>query len=293
VRHDARSLPASTCTGSPWSFAASSSVSVSGGCIDHPSAVEEEETLYNGVKLILLLSGSLECSSPDIARVRITGPSLCAVLNDGDHVASQAFHPRERLCYVSVCFDRETGATLFGADGGALAGGRHPGVPRLIRRPVGAALAGLGRQMLTSRLRPEAASLYMIGKGFELGGLAADALARDSADSRKLRLSTSEVERLQEARRILLASLSDAPDLATLARQVGLNIRKLTTGFDALFGATPSSFLQAARLDAAHRMIATGEWGIAQAAWRVGYTPAAFSTAFRRRFGIPPSHLLT
>lgn len=278
-----------------WSFTASATVSVSGGVIDRPSAVQEEETLHNGVKLILLLGGSLECRLPTIEKVQINGPCLCAVLNDGDHIASQAFNPHEVLRYVIVSFDHETGATLFGADGDRLASSAgvtlHGSTPRLICRPIGKALAGLGRQMLTCPLRPEAASLYMVGKGLELGGLAAEALTGDPSVDRIPRLSTSDVERLHEAKRLLLSSLGQSSDTASLSRQVGLNARKLTKGFETLFGMTPSNFLQSARLDAAHHMIATGEWSIAQAAWRVGYTPAAFSTAFRRRFGVPPSFL--
>lgn len=278
-----------------WSFTASASVSVSGGTIDRPSAAWEEEALHKGVKLILLLGGSLECSLPTAEKAQIDGPCLCAVLNDGDHVASQAFNPHKMLQYVIVSFDHETGATLFGADGDRLAGSTgvafHDSTPRLIRRPISKALAGLGRQMLTCPLRPGAASLYMVGKGLELGGLAVEALSNDAAIHRRQKLSTSDVERLHEAKRILLSSLGEPADISSLSRTVGLNVRKLTKGFDTLFGATPSSLLQAARLDAAHQMIATGEWSIAQAAWRVGYTPAAFSTAFRRRFGIAPSHL--
>jgi AraC family transcriptional activator of pyochelin receptor len=38
-------------------------------------------------------------------------------------------------------------------------------------------------------------------------------------------------------------------------------------------------------------MIASGEASVAVAAFRVGYSPAHFSSAFRKRFGIPPSAL--
>ncbi|WP_084396601.1 helix-turn-helix domain-containing protein [Henriciella aquimarina] len=276
---------------STWSYTASTSVCVSGGTNYRPSARVETEPLHKGVKLILLLSGQLHCCLPDGDEVFISGPCLCSVVNDGDYLASQAFQPDEILRYIVVSFDQQTGAAFF--DGPSRGLGLQAGrtMPRLIRAPIDEALAGLGRQMLTCPMRPDAASLYMAGKGLELAGLAADLLGRNTPDRPAGALSAADMERLEEARHILLTSLDEAPDMPTLARQVGLNIRKLTTGFKARYGMTPSSFLQAARLDAAHRMIAAGEWTVSQAAWRVGYTPAAFSTAFRRRFGIVPSSL--
>ncbi|WP_206244622.1 helix-turn-helix domain-containing protein [Novosphingobium terrae] len=68
-----------------------------------------------------------------------------------------------------------------------------------------------------------------------------------------------------------------------------MNMRKLAEGFRLLLGAMPSAFVPSTRLDEAHRLIASGEWSVSQAAWEVGYTPAAFATAFRRRFGVAPS----
>lgn len=276
---------------SAWSYTASTSVCVSGGTNYRPSAGFETEELHKGVKLILLLSGQLQCRLPGNDDVYISGPCLCSVVNDGDYLASQAFQPDEVLRYIIVSFDHQTGAAFFDApsDNANLLAG--PDMPRLIRAPVNEALAGLGRQMLTCPMRPGAASLYMAGKGLELAGLAADLLSGNTSCGHAGKLSAAEIERLEEARLILMTSLDQAPDMPTLARQVGLNIRKLTTGFKMRFGVTPSSFLQAARLDAAHGMIAAGEWTVSQAAWRVGYTPAAFSTAFRRRFGIAPSSL--
>ncbi|WP_164170722.1 helix-turn-helix domain-containing protein, partial [Stenotrophomonas maltophilia] len=50
-------------------------------------------------------------------------------------------------------------------------------------------------------------------------------------------------------------------------------------------------YLQEYRLREAHRMLCDEEANVSTVAYRVGYSPAHFSIAFRKRYGISPSEI--
>lgn len=132
-------------------------------------------------------------------------------------------------------------------------------------------------------------SLYLQGKAFEFLALTIQ-LLRDEG-SRPVSLTGGDVERLHAARAILLQEFADPPALEALGRRVGMSVTRLTEGFRRLFGTSVVAFLQEHRLTMAHDALVGGRMTVAQAAYAAGYTPAAFSTLFRRRFGIPPSRI--
>ena len=68
-----------------------------------------------------------------------------------------------------------------------------------------------------------------------------------------------------------------------------MNPRKLTAGFRKVFGASVFGYLQEYRLREAHRMLCDEEANVSTVAYRVGYSPAHFSIAFRKRYGISPA----
>ena len=87
--------------------------------------------------------------------------------------------------------------------------------------------------------------------------------------------------------------LSDADfSVDHLAQSVALSRRQLTRRFRDVTGETPAAFIRGYRLDRAAEHLADGHAGtIAELAYSVGFGSASyFSTAFKKRFGCPPSH---
>jgi len=91
-----------------------------------------------------------------------------------------------------------------------------------------------------------------------------------------------------------LALLHEEPGRAwtvdALAREVALSRSLLAQRFAALVGESPMQYLKRWRLALAARALRSGDEAIARVAERSGYeTDAAFSRAFKREFGRPPS----
>ncbi|NJL57610.1 helix-turn-helix transcriptional regulator [bacterium] len=132
--------------------------------------------------------------------------------------------------------------------------------------------------------------LYFESKILELIALQLLELRETSQPSTStIKLNPEDINCLHEAKAILLRRLEAPPSLTELARQVGLNARKLKQGFRQVFGTTVFGYLRDRRLEQAKQLIATGQIKVKDAAHSVGYaSPASFNAAFRQKFGINP-----
>lgn len=94
---------------------------------------------------------------------------------------------------------------------------------------------------------------------------------------------------LTRAIRLLETRLSDPPNLAPLALELGTNERKLNAVFRRRTGVTVPEFLQEMRMETARRLLEESLLQIQVIATRVGYQNAGDLTrAFKRRFGTSP-----
>ena len=104
-----------------------------------------------------------------------------------------------------------------------------------------------------------------------------------------IRLRPDDIERLHQAKDILIQRMETPPSLLELARQVGIDDCKLKRGFRQLFGVTVFGYLHQARLERSRQLLATGTMSVTEVAYTVGYSSLpSFSKAFRKRFGSSP-----
>ncbi len=104
-----------------------------------------------------------------------------------------------------------------------------------------------------------------------------------------LRVTRGDVERLHEARRLLLQDLENPPTLAALARAAGLSDKKLKYGFRQIFGVSVFECFRSHRLELARELLEDGRFSVSEVAYRVGYLNLShFSAAFRSRYGANP-----
>ncbi|PIG95278.1 AraC family transcriptional regulator [Gloeocapsopsis sp. IPPAS B-1203] len=130
--------------------------------------------------------------------------------------------------------------------------------------------------------------MYLESKSVELLVLFLNQAQINSGTTSKIRLQADDVERINEAKKILIQHIDNPPTLLTLARQVGLNDRKLKQGFRQVFNTTVFGYLHHYRMEKARQLLIE-QWSISAIATAVGYaSPTAFNAAFRRKFGTNP-----
>lgn len=96
-------------------------------------------------------------------------------------------------------------------------------------------------------------------------------------------------DRVVEARDIIDANLIETPTSLQLARRVGVSVTTLQANFKAVFGTTIFGYVRNQRLMMARVLLHEHGLTAAEAGYKVGFSsPAAFTAAFRRRFGHPP-----
>ena len=102
----------------------------------------------------------------------------------------------------------------------------------------------------------------------------------------------SEVRKLSRARTILEEHDGDSPSIAKLSAMVGLNRRKLTEGFKAVYGDTVAGYALELRMRKGYQLLKESPLPVHEIAEECGYEhPSNFTIAFRRRFGCSPSEI--
>ncbi|RDZ29275.1 AraC family transcriptional regulator [Lysobacter silvisoli] len=97
-------------------------------------------------------------------------------------------------------------------------------------------------------------------------------------------------ERLAPALKQLHARIEHAWSVHELARHAALSRSSFFERFSRIVGVAPMEYLLRWRMEIAKDLLRRGELNVAQVAERVGYgSSAAFSTAFSRQVGRPPS----
>jgi AraC family transcriptional activator of pyochelin receptor len=247
-----------------------------------------------GVKTVVLLSGRVQIQVGEGTSREICGPAVIVIRSLNDAPRDQVFAADVPVRYVivqmnedlmgdgiSAALDRSFTHGKISRDDGAL----------LLSCPAGRALQVLTAQIMNCPIRGAERELYIGGKAMQLAALAiASCLSQASLEDLQ-QLSSKEVDRIRQSRELLIAAMQQPPSLEGLAQQVGLNVRKLSSGFRRVYGSTVFGFLQEYRLEQAYKLIASGEMSVSEAAFHVGYGAAHFATIFRKRFGISPSSL--
>jgi AraC-like DNA-binding protein len=112
---------------------------------------------------------------------------------------------------------------------------------------------------------------------------------QDVQDHKSIAKKLSDIEKIYQAKEILLGNLENPPSLMELARQVGLNDFKLKRGFRQVFGTSAFKYLHDFRLEKARELLVEGEMNIEQVAFKVGFDSRSyFASAFRKKFGLNP-----
>jgi AraC-like DNA-binding protein len=135
----------------------------------------------------------------------------------------------------------------------------------------------------------EASSLIMESKILELFAH----LLKLKAVRKKQTLTECLMKKVFTAKEILDSNYQKPPSIHELALSIGTNDTTLKKSFKNLFRTTVYGYLFDSRMEKAKAMLMNNELSIREVAESIGYTSQSnFSTAFKRKFGVPPGAFL-
>jgi AraC-like DNA-binding protein len=154
-------------------------------------------------------------------------------------------------------------------------------------------LIALAEQVLgPSRLCPFLEEMYAEARCMEIVGEVLARLGDGQSSPRAETLTTHDTMKARAARDFIEANLDRALSLTDIARAVGASVTVLQRRFKSVYGTTVVQFLHARKLEQARDALERGAVTITEAAYLAGYSsPANFTTAFRRAYGILPKSL--
>lgn len=156
--------------------------------------------------------------------------------------------------------------------------------------PRSAAFSDFAQRTLDNPYTGIMSELFLEGCVLAMIAEATRLIAEDSGRREASGLSTREFERAAAARNIVDRDIVSPPSLAELSRLLGVNVTTLSRQFRLAFGDTIFGYVRNRRLEIAQMLLRNEALSIAETGFRVGFANAgAFATAYRKRFGHPPS----
>lgn len=147
------------------------------------------------------------------------------------------------------------------------------------------------QQILSCQYQGMLKQLYVETKVMELFLLAMDKVTSNPLWN-QIVLKPYDIEKIREAKDILLAQMDTPVTVIALAHQVGINDFKLKKGFKQIFGTTIFDYLLQARMEKAVELLTSTTIPVTEIAFIVGYqTIGAFTNTFKKHFGYPPTSL--
>ena len=87
----------------------------------------------------------------------------------------------------------------------------------------------------------------------------------------------------------IIEEMNNPPGLQELAKQVGLNIKKLKSGFKEYYGSPVFTFLLNYKMELAKTLLIEQQFNVNEIASKLGYsTSSHFISAFKKKYGITP-----
>lgn len=134
---------------------------------------------------------------------------------------------------------------------------------------------------------------YLETKALKLIALRLEQVSEGSCNqqpNQSAELRSDDIERIHQAKDILITHLDNPPSLLALARQVGLNDCTLKKGFRQVFGTTAFGYLHDYRMIQARQLLIEQKMKVEEVAHAVGYASrSSFIAAFNKKFGVSPS----
>lgn len=144
-------------------------------------------------------------------------------------------------------------------------------------------------QLLQFNLHPTVKPLYFKAKAYELLSLYFNKPAELDVAQCPFLASEENVNKIKQAKEIIIRRMAEPPSLQQLADEVQMPINRLKEGFKQVYGDSVFSFLLEYKMEVARQLLASGRMNVNEVGLKLGYSTAShFIAAFKKRYGTTP-----
>ncbi|MDM9629975.1 helix-turn-helix transcriptional regulator [Robiginitalea aurantiaca] len=161
------------------------------------------------------------------------------------------------------------------------------------QNPVSPSQAIILSQLWNEQIHPSVKGLYCKGKIYELLSLYFNRNTETSAEQCPFLMDEENVQRIRQAKEIVIERMAEPPGLKELAAEIGLSLKKLKEGFKQIYGDSVYSFLFDYKMEVARKMLESGKFNVNEVGLKVGYSTAShFIAAFKKKYHTTPKQYL-
>ncbi len=159
--------------------------------------------------------------------------------------------------------------------------------------PFTSSIAVVLSQILQARVHDSMKSLYFKGKIYELLSLYFNKNVDSPIEQCPFLIDEQNVQKIRNAKDIILDRMIDPPSLDALALEIGLPLKKLKQGFKQVYGDTVFAYLLEHKMQEARRMLDSQKYNVNEVGLKLGYsTSSHFIAAFKKKYGTTPKKYL-
>lgn len=168
----------------------------------------------------------------------------------------------------------------------------EPTVFSAINLPIDFEIQNCINQIIYCPYGDELKPMFLYSKVMELLVLQAESYKRSLQTTVRVIKTEYDYERIIFARDYLLKNIDVPPSLTELSHIAGINEFKLKKGFRETFNQSVFQYLSNHRLETAKIHLLDGSKSPTELAFELGYSSLQhFSTAFKKKFGMPPKQV--
>ena len=148
------------------------------------------------------------------------------------------------------------------------------------------------QQLNNTELLGNAAGVYADLKVLELFLLQFHQMETQKYQNYQYCKTHTDIDKIHEVSARLIHNLRYTPSISELAREIGMNEKKLCYGFKEVFGNTIFGYLYDYKMQLAQQLLLHTDKSVGEIALQCGYEHLShFSTAFKRKFGLSPQEM--
>jgi AraC-like DNA-binding protein len=144
-------------------------------------------------------------------------------------------------------------------------------------------------QMFSNDMAGNTQHLYLKSKVLEILSICFGKKENPDEEACPFLKDTENVDKIRNAKKILVDRMQAPPNIKELCREVGLNEYTLKTGFKNVYGLPVMNWLSNHKLEIARKQLMHNDSKVNEIADELGYnSPSHFIDAFKKKFGVTP-----